>query len=406
LLFDLAIDPLQHLLDIATQRGDLHCLRGQGPRVHTSLYADDAAIFIAPFKEDFVALASILEGFGEVTGLVTNVHKSIAVPIRCANLDLDDIMQSLQIQCANFPIKYLGLTLSHRRIKGIDVQPLIDKAASKLAPWHGKNIMVAGRCTLIKSVITSQAIFHIMPLALPPGTLQAFDKIERAFFWEAADKVSGGQCKVNWKIVCRPKDKGGLGILDLEKIARALRLRWPWLLWKDPSKAWIGSENPCNEADMKFFYAATIITIEDGRTANYWHKPWLQGRKPKDIAPLIFAISSRKSFMVREGLTNNFWIAKLNTNEISTSNHVVKFVELWSLIIEVQLVEGSNDGITCKLTNSGEYTAASAYNAQFEGMINSYMMKAVWKTWAPPKCKLFAWLVLQNRVWTADRLQR
>jgi hypothetical protein len=85
---------------------------------------------------------------------------------------------------------------------------------------------------------------------------------------------------------------------------------------------------------------------------------------------------------------------------------VVEFVELWSLIIEVQLVEGSNDGITWKLTNSGEYTAASAYNAQFEGMINSYMMKTVWKTWAPSKCKLFAWLVLQNRVWTADRLQR
>jgi hypothetical protein len=133
-----------------------------------------------------------LEGFGEVTGLVTKVHKSIAVPIRYANLDLDDIMQSLPIQRANFPIKYLGLPLSHRRIKGIDVQPLVDKAASKLAPWHGKNIAAAGRCTLIKSVITFQAIFHITPPALPPGTLQALDKIERAFFWAVADKVSGG----------------------------------------------------------------------------------------------------------------------------------------------------------------------------------------------------------------------
>jgi hypothetical protein len=118
---------------------------------------------------------------------------------------------------------------------------LVDKAASKLVPWHGKNIAAAGRCTLIKSVITSQAIFHITPLYLPPGTLLTINKIERAFFWAATDKVSRGKCKVKWSIVCRPKEKGGLGILDLDKFAQALRLRWPWLCWKDPSKAWIGN---------------------------------------------------------------------------------------------------------------------------------------------------------------------
>ena len=30
----------------------------------------------------------------------------------------------------------------------------------------------------------------------------------------------------------------------------------------------------------------------------------------------------------------------------------------------------------------------------------------VWKNRAPPKCKFFAWLVINNRIWTADRLQR
>jgi hypothetical protein len=148
LMFDLAIDPLQQLLDIATHNGDLHRLRGQGPMVCTSLYIDDAAIFIVPFKEDFEVLAHILDGFGEVTGLVTNVHRSIAVPIRCANIDLDNIMQCLPIQRATFPIKYLGLPLSHRSIKNIDVQPLVDKATSKLVPWHGKNIAAAGRCMI------------------------------------------------------------------------------------------------------------------------------------------------------------------------------------------------------------------------------------------------------------------
>ena len=34
------------------------------------------------------------------------------------------------------------------------------------------------------------------------------------------------------------------------------------------------------------------------------------------------------------------------------------------------------------------------------------MNQIVWKNWAPPKCKFFAWLVINNRIWTADRLQR
>ena len=35
------------------------------------------------------------------------------------------------------------------------------------------------------------------------------------------------------------------------------------------------------------------------------------------------------------------------------------------------------------------------------------MPTLIWKpSPPPPKCKIFAWLVLQNRVWTADRLDR
>jgi hypothetical protein len=70
-------------------------------------------------------------------------------------------------------------------------------------------------------------------------------------------------------------------------------------------------------------------------------------------------------------------------------------------------VEGTTYDITWKLSNSGSYTAAAAaYKAQFEGMTNSYLMDAVWKNWAPPKVKLFAWQILQNREWMADRLQK
>lgn len=95
LLFVIAIDPLQQLLELATRKKLLHKIRGRGPMVRTSLYADDAAVFVTPIKRDIDQLVAILKGFGEVTGLCTNFHKSSVVPIRCNHIDLDHILQCL-----------------------------------------------------------------------------------------------------------------------------------------------------------------------------------------------------------------------------------------------------------------------------------------------------------------------
>jgi hypothetical protein len=65
---------------------DLHRLRGCGPNVCTSLDADDAAIFVALYEENFDAVAEILDSFEEVTSLVTNVHKTVAATIQCTQL--------------------------------------------------------------------------------------------------------------------------------------------------------------------------------------------------------------------------------------------------------------------------------------------------------------------------------
>lgn len=42
---------------------------------------------------------------------------------------------------------------------------------------------------------------------------------------------------------------------------------------------------------------------------------------------------------------------------------------------------------------------------QFEGGTYSFLPLTVWHVWAPAKCK-FLWLMLQDRIWTADRLQQ
>ena len=69
MLFILTMDLLQRLLDLATQQAVLTNLLVAAARWQTSMYVDDAAIFINPFKEDLEAITTILQEFGNVFGL-------------------------------------------------------------------------------------------------------------------------------------------------------------------------------------------------------------------------------------------------------------------------------------------------------------------------------------------------
>jgi hypothetical protein len=56
-------------------------------------------------------------------------------------------------------------------------------------------------------------------------------RIARNFVWvgDEGEHAANEKALVNWKTVCRPKELGGLGMPDLERMGMPLRLRWPWL---------------------------------------------------------------------------------------------------------------------------------------------------------------------------------
>jgi hypothetical protein len=86
--------------------------------------------------------------------------------------------------------------------------------------------------------------------------------------------------------------------------------------------------------------------------------------------------------------------------------HIVQFTNLWGLVSPLQLDPNTSGTILWKLTASGCYSSKSAYNMQFLRHPNSPMPSLVWRPWAPLKCKLFAWLIIQYTVWTTNRLEK
>jgi hypothetical protein len=259
------------------------------------MYADDAVVFLKPSVTDATNLRDLLLNFGQVTGLQTNLQKTTVSTISCDNIDLEAILAALPIARAHFPLKYLGLPLSPYRLRKLDFQPQIDKAAAKLSAWNGRNLTHAGRVSLSKSVLSSQPVYLLSVVKPPNEVLDDIDKLRRRFLWAGDKALSGGKCKVNWTKTSLPKKVGGLGVLNLHRFASALRLRWLWHEWTSPDKVWVGTEVPCTEQDRLLFTTCTTITLGDGHKASFWSSGWLLGRRPKDIAPLLFRKSIKKN---------------------------------------------------------------------------------------------------------------
>lgn len=116
MLFILAMEPLQRLLEIYTQAGLLTPLNLRSAKIRVSLYADDAAIFLNPVKEEVGVVSEILQMFGHASGLITNREKCAVYPIRCENFNIVETMEGFQCPVQNFPCKYLGLPLHYKQL--------------------------------------------------------------------------------------------------------------------------------------------------------------------------------------------------------------------------------------------------------------------------------------------------
>jgi hypothetical protein len=111
LVFILAMDLLQRLLELATQEGLLHLIGADPIKMQTNLYADDVALFLRPHAIDVANLHQLLHHFGTATGLCTNFTKSEIIPIWCDGLDVHEILGEFQAKIGELPCKYLGLPL-------------------------------------------------------------------------------------------------------------------------------------------------------------------------------------------------------------------------------------------------------------------------------------------------------
>jgi hypothetical protein len=153
-------------------------------------------------RRELEIVISILAVFGHATGLRINIGKCYVAPIRCGNIDLEDVLLFFAGERVSFPVQYLRLPLALGQLRYVHLQPVLGRARAHLAAWKRKWVNADGRKALVSSVLSSLPIFALTALKWPVKLLKDFDRIRRNFVWDIEeDKPTGGKCKTDWRQV-------------------------------------------------------------------------------------------------------------------------------------------------------------------------------------------------------------
>ena len=199
MLFILAIDPLHRIIEAAAQQGILQPVLPNAANLRCSLYADDAAILAEPSNLELDHLHKILQFFGDCSGLKVNIYKTEIFPIRFNESMVHQLIQKFPDKICKFLGKYLGLPLHVRKLRRVDVQPLIHKIGARLLGWKGRFLSIAGRETLVKTVLSSQPIYHMIVFDEHKWLIKKIDRLRWSFLWrgETPDKAYEGHSIIN-----------------------------------------------------------------------------------------------------------------------------------------------------------------------------------------------------------------
>ena len=214
LLFAIAADLLQSVVNDMFHKGLLElpipCHDKDYPIIQ---YADDTLIILPAKEPQLLALKGMLLLFSKSTGLHVNYHKSSMLPINVDSVEIARLASVFGCVVGSLPFTYLGLPVGINKPKILDLMPLVDSMERKLSV-SSSFLAHGGRLQYLISALSSVPNFFLCSLDLPPGILKQLERIQRQCLWRKYGQESG-QSLAAWSLVCRPKNKGGLGILNL-----------------------------------------------------------------------------------------------------------------------------------------------------------------------------------------------
>ncbi|PNX94786.1 ribonuclease H [Trifolium pratense] len=185
-LFVLCMDKLSHLITEAIEDGKWKLMRAgrNGPLISHLMFADDLLLFGQAVEENMKVIMEVLNKFCSMSGQRVNYDKSSIFFSRNVTTNRRATLseQSGLKETSNLG-KYLGVPALGRAPRVQDFQYLVEKIKVRLAGWKAKQLSLAGRITLAKSIIQAIPIYPMMTTPIPTSVLKEIEKVQRAFIW-------------------------------------------------------------------------------------------------------------------------------------------------------------------------------------------------------------------------------
>jgi hypothetical protein len=421
-LFVEGADLLQSMVNHLAQLGQLiPPLPIPGSDFPIVQYADDTLLILQACPVQLLALKELLQSFAAGTGLKVNYSKSCLLPVNVSSELLQFLATTFGCAVGSLPFTYLGLPLGTSKPTVQDLTPIVDQIERRLNA-SARFLDYGGRLTLVNSVLSSLPLHFLCSLKVQKTILKIFDRSRRHCLWAKEDDSTSVNALAAWSMVCRPKRQGGLGILNMEIQNKALLLKqlhkfysnadilWVKLIWSLYAPGALHAQ----VSRGSFWWRDVFSLVGDYRSISksqigngsstlFWKDFWQCEINLCDKFPRLF------SYALNEDLTvADFAHSPDATSLFSLPLSVQAFEELEQVqqIMENLVIDPSTHDSRVFVWGSNQYTSAKYYKFLFARLPQDPALNSVWRSKCLPKLRVFAWLLIQDRLNTKDIMQR
>ncbi|XP_078169794.1 uncharacterized protein LOC144564134 [Carex rostrata] len=365
-------------------------------------------------------LKIVLTAFESISGLAVNLNKSELLTTGIPQETGQELALAMGCKLGQFPLTYLGLPLSNKKLPKTAYLPLIQRFSARLAGWAATNLSIAGRLTLLNAVLSALPTYFMSCLKLPVWVIKDIDKIRRHFLWHGVTQQKKKLNLANWKMICKPKQLGGLGIMELFVFNDAMLAKWYWQ-WANPERRlWKTIFNQTNQTlcpvPKSHFFNITLKNVYSfmdvsmlrivgrGDTILFWSHNWGAGVLKGEFQ-ILYTYAIDQNLSVAQVL-NVRHIREL-FKEVPSQEAAEQLTQLYEKLSQQPiLLNNEPDEARWKWTPEAQFSVKSYYQAFKHAPTRISEASKVWKIKAPPRMQVFSWLMVLNKVLTIDNLNK